>query len=141
MKKSILEVYALAVCFITVVCFVISLGIAIYDVIQIANPEFTLNSYEYKRHQSNDEYWKSYEGNRLQSYEGRRVGESREMQRPSEAELSKQRSESYRLSIESEKRDAFQSLTTASIILVIDVIVFLVHWLIARRARESNIIA
>jgi len=131
LKKSILEVYALAVCFITIVCFVVSLGVAIYDIIQISNPEFTQNSYEYKRHQNNDEFWKGY----LSTYDNK----DKEMQRPSEEELTKQRLESYRLSIKSEKRDAFQSLTTASIILIIDIIVFLVHWWIARRARETNI--
>jgi len=43
----------------------------------------------------------------------------KEMQRPSEEELTKQRLESYRLSIKSEKRDAVQSLTTSLIILII----------------------
>ena len=52
MKKSILAIYALAVCFVALVCFVIALGIGVYDLIQIANPVFTINAYEYDRHQS-----------------------------------------------------------------------------------------
>ncbi len=56
MKKSILEIYALSVCFVTLVCFVIVLGIGIYDLIQISNPEFTLNPHEYERHQSNEAF-------------------------------------------------------------------------------------
>ena len=47
MKKSILEIYALAVCFLALVCFVIALGLGVYDLIQIANPGFTINAYEY----------------------------------------------------------------------------------------------
>ena len=56
MKKSILEMYALAVCFVALVCFVIALGIGVYDLIQIANPVFTINAYEYNRHQSNEAF-------------------------------------------------------------------------------------
>jgi hypothetical protein len=59
LKKSLLEIYALAVCFATIVCFVISLGVALYKIVEIINPEFTMNSYEYKRYQSNDAYWQS----------------------------------------------------------------------------------
>ena len=56
MKKSILEIYALAVCFVALACFVIALGIGVYDLIQIANPVFTINAYEYDRHQSNEAF-------------------------------------------------------------------------------------
>ncbi len=130
MKKSILEIYALAVCFATTVCFVIALGIALYSVIQIMNPEFTLGSYEYNRHQSNVAFWKSCD---------KRYGSNKEeKKRPSEAELTKQRLESYRTTLKSEQRDAFQTLTKSSIVIIIDVIFFLAHWFIARRAREAN---
>ncbi len=49
--------------------------------------------------------------------------------------------ESYPLAITAERRNAFQSLTISTIILIINVVVFLVHWRIARRARESIIAA
>jgi hypothetical protein len=129
-KKSLLEIYALAVCFSTIVCFVIALGIGVYDVVQIANPEFTLNSHEYSRHQSNDTFWDS----RRYSWE------TREKERPRlpENELTKQREESYQQALRSEQRDAFQSLTQVAIVILIDVIVFMIHWRLARRARETT---
>jgi hypothetical protein len=129
LKKTILEVYALAVCFATIICFVIALGIAVYNVIQIINPEFTLSSYEYDRHQSNDAFWKN---------DGCGYDKEKKLERPPEEELAQRRLESYRQVIKSEKRDASQSLTVASIIIAIDVIVFLVHWRVARRARETT---
>ncbi|MEK6653291.1 MAG: hypothetical protein AABY50_10205 [Nitrospirota bacterium] len=131
MRKSMLEIYALAVCFATIVCFVISLGVALYSVVEIANPAFTMNSYQYSRYQSNDAYWLS----RVNDYGNK----EKEMQRPSEDELTKQRTEGYRLAIISEKRDGFQGLTKTTIILLIDAVVFLIHWRLARRARETNI--
>ena len=129
MKKSILEIYALAVCFATIVCFVVTLGIALFDVIQIAQPEFTLSSHEFNRHQSNDAFWNSC---------GQYESKEKDKKRPAEDELTKRRMESYRQALQSEKRDAFQGITKAIIILLIDTVFFVVHWRIARRAREAH---
>ncbi len=127
MKKSLLEIYALAVCLATIVCFIISLGIGIYDIVEIVNPEFTMSSYVYERHQTNDDFWKN------------KCSGDKEKPRPPEDELTRQREESYQRAIKSEKRDASQSLTQILIVLIINALVFIIHWKIARRARESNV--
>jgi hypothetical protein len=129
MKKSILEIYALAVCFATVVCFVIALGVALFDVIQIAKPAFTLNSQEYNRHQSNDAFWNNY---------GQYDPDKKDKKRPADEELTKRRLDSYQQVLQSERRDAFQGITKAVIIIIIDIVFFMAHWRIARRAREAN---
>jgi hypothetical protein len=92
--------------------------IAIYDIIQIATPEFTLSSYEYKR----------------RGYENR----DRQMQCPSDEILTQQRLESYPLAIKTERRCASHSLTISTIILIINVVVFLVDWGIAPCKRNKN---
>lgn len=131
MKKTILEVYALAVCFITVSCFVICLGIGTYSVVQIANPEFTMNSYQYDKHQSNDAFWDcSSRGNYCSD-------EDKKKQRPGEEELTKKRLSAFASAIKSEQRDGSQSLVRMLIIIVIDIVVFFAHWTIARKARAS----
>jgi hypothetical protein len=127
MKKTILEVYAMAVCFGAIICFVITLGIGIYDIIEIAYPEFTLRSYDLTRHQTNDAYWASI----------RNRSDKPGTPRPSEEALTKERLESYRWAIVSERRDGLQSLTRCIIILLINSFIFTIHWIIARRARES----
>lgn len=129
MKKTILEVYALAVCFAAIVCSVIVLGIAIFDVIQIMKPEFTMNSHEYNRHQSNNAFWER---------SGACDNKDKEKQRPNEEELTKRRLASFQQTIKTEQRAALQSITIATIILIIDIILFLIHWKIAQRAREAN---
>ena len=131
MKKSLLEIYALAVCFITIVCFVISLGVALYSIVEIANPEFAMNSYQYSRYQSNNAYWLSISS--LNDYR------NKEMQRPSEEELTKQRTEAYRLAVILEIRDGYQGLTKTTIIFLIAIVVFFIHWRIARSARETTL--
>lgn len=133
MKKTILEIYALAVCFASVVSFVIASGIAIYNVIEIAVPQITINSFEYDRHQSNDEYWKSISIN-----EGDRPAK-KEMKRPSEQELTKQRIDSYYYALREVKRSAVQSIIKAGIVIFLNIVFFIIHWHIAVRARETSI--
>ncbi len=134
MKKPILEIYALAVCFVALVCLIIALGIGVYDLIQIANPEFTINAYEYQRYQSNEAFGRSP---RIEM-RGVAPGVPIEPTEPSEEELTSQREESYQAALRSERRQAGQSLTMIAIVLVIDVLVFLPHWLLARRRRAVS---
>ena len=130
MKKTFLEIYALAVCFVTVVCFVAALGVAIYDVVQIANPEFTMNSWQYERFQSNDAFWRG-----CRDRSGYCSAEEKKKQRPSETQLTRQRKDAFALALKSEQREGAQSLLKATIVLLIDMAVFFVHWILARRAR------
>ncbi len=136
MKKTIMEIYALAVCFVTVVCFVIALGMALYGIIGIVNPEFTMNSYTYTQHQTNDSFWNG--GPTYAPPPPLLPGEvEKKRNRPSEADLTKQREASYMLAISNERRDNTQTGVKTLIIILIDLMVFLFHWFVARRAREN----
>ena len=129
MKRNLLEVYALAVCFVTVICFVIASGIGLYSIVGIANPEFTLSAWMYERHQSNDAFWQTNAPPFM-------PGSERENKpRPPEAELTQQRQASYTLAIKSEQRGSLQTLTKAAIVIFIDLIIFGAHWRVARRSR------
>ena len=121
MKKSILEIYALAVCFVTVVCAAVAVGIGVYNIIEIAAPEFTLWSYEHNRHQSNEAFFRDAEG---------------EGQGLSEEAKTKRRLDSYAIAVGAERRNGVQSLVMVSIVFVIDAFVFGGHWILARRVRE-----
>ncbi len=122
MKKSLLDVYALAVCFVTIVCFAVALGIGLYDLVELSNPEFTLSSHMFERHESNEAFVRHW---------------SKDKKRPSEEEITKPREESYRIELRKEQRSALQSLVQVVIIMVIDVVVFFLHWRLAKHARES----
>lgn len=125
MKRSMLEIYALAVCFVTVTCFAIVTGIAIYDVVQIAAPEITLHSGQYERHQSNAAFRNSYHP------------DPKAIAALPEEEITKRRQESYVSTLNAERRDGWQSLLRMAIIMLIDVVFFVVHWQLAKRVRES----
>ncbi len=45
--RTPIQIYALTVCFAALLCFVITLGIAAYDVVQVAAPEFTYSPEAY----------------------------------------------------------------------------------------------
>ncbi len=143
MKKSILEIYAFAVCFVALVCSVIALGIGVYDLIQIANPEFTIPAYEYERHQSNEAFRAPLGlgmplGGRVPF--GVAPGIPMEPTERPEEEVTQQREKSYEAVIRSEQRRAMQSLIQVVIVLVIDVLVFVPHWLLARRTRAASMV-
>ena len=121
MKKSLLEIYTLAVCFVTIICFAVSLGIGVYDILEMANPELTLKSYAYERHQTNEAFTRNW---------------SKDKEKPSEPEITLMREESYSVALKAERRDAVQSFIRVLIVILIDVVIFLVHWRLARRARE-----
>ena len=133
MKKSFVEIYGLAVCFVTLLCFVIALGVGIYDLLQVAFPEFTLNAYEYERHQSNDSFRNAPPVFRSVP----RIAEAVPIPEATGDAITRQREDSYRSVLRFESRRAGQSLVMVGIVMLIDVLVFLPHWILARRARVS----
>ncbi len=99
-KKDIhplIQKYALAISFLTLLCMVITLGIALYDVAQITMPQFTYvpNGYE----------------------------------------------EDIDSAIQLEKMNAVRSLIQASIILLIDVALFIPHWKLGNRPVRGELLA
>ncbi|MBI4697945.1 MAG: hypothetical protein HY758_03285 [Nitrospirae bacterium] len=132
MKKTVIEIYAMAVCFVAVVCLVISLGIGLYDIMEISNPAFTISSYEYKKHQSNESFIKGDCGNEKETFADKKI--------LTDEEITRQRLASFQNLIAIERRDAFQSLTIVAIILILDIILFFIHWRIAKRARNNGTI-
>ncbi|WP_027967471.1 hypothetical protein [Halomonas halocynthiae] len=129
MKKNIVEIYALAVCFFTVACFVVVLGMTAWNVVELSAPEFTINNSTYEAHLTDENYRRWL----IQRNQYR----SEDYKPPEGAELTQSRETNWQQEIRSEQRGALQSLIQNIIILVIDLLVFIGHWVIARRSRES----
>ena len=130
MKKTALEIYSLAVCFISVVSMVISLGTGLYSIIEISYPEFTLDKWQYEQFQSNDAFW----DNSPKHYPNELKGKP--AQRPPENELTKMREEAYQRALNNERRSAAQSLVRSLIFFLISAVVFYIHWKIFK--KNSN---
>lgn len=125
MKKTILEIYCLAVCFVTLVCFVITLGIASYDLLQMSAPEFTLEASQFQKHQSNEAFTKSCD-------------DDPKYKSMTKDEITAKREKSYQAALGSERREAIQSFIQCLIILIINCGIFWTHWLIAKKARGTS---
>jgi hypothetical protein len=124
MKKSLLEIYALAVCFLAMNCFAVALGIGAYDLLEMSNPNLTLNSHSYQQHQTNEAF--------------KRRGWSNDKEKLPEEEITEMREKSYKVELEAERRDAVQSFIRVLIVMLINIGIFLIHWKVAKRARETN---
>jgi hypothetical protein len=114
MSRSAIQVYALAVCFATLMCLVVSVGIGIYDGVRIAFPGFTLSGWQV--YESNSQYVLFWPDKK---------------DLPDE-QLTKLRAAAYRDALAGERHGAMQNLVFMSIILLIDIAVYGAHWRIAR---------
>lgn len=129
MKKSVLEIYALAVCFVALTCFAISLGIGIKQALRLVQPELTLSAEAYLRHQSNE----AFDADSIYRWDPDK-GERRTPQ----AQLTIERQQSYQRVLAAEQRGGLTNLVNVLIILLVDVLVFWPHWRLARRARQGE---
>lgn len=121
MKRSLLQVYALAVCFATLLCFVCALGIGLYDVLQISAPEFTVSPYYSQPYQSKSEFQRYFP----------------DKQDASEKEIAGLRDAALQEAVRVERHSAVQSLAQVVIVLLIDACVYAVHWRMAKRAEPQ----
>ena len=125
MKKTLLEIYALIVCLITGVWSLISVGIILFCLLRISNPDFTMPSYEYGRFQSNDAYFQY-------------CCKDDKKEKPSEDELTKRRQEAYVIDLKGESRQGSQEIIKQLIAVLLNAVVFSIHWKLSKKARSSS---
>lgn len=125
MKRSLLEIYALSVCFVAVVCLAVATGFALYDVVRFAAPKITLAGPSYVVLQSNAAFRSGY------------PYLLRADPAPSEEEITKMRQDTYADSLKIERRTGAQALLRMVIFILVCVVVFALHWKVAKRERES----
>ncbi len=128
MKKTILEIYALAICFISIIFLLINISEGVYNVIGIFNPELTMPSYKYEYLQSNERY-------RNHCCNSKGDGKKNK----SDEEITKLRMENYNIELRSESRSKMQSLIRNIIYIFLSGIVLVIHWRISKSARGASI--
>ena len=121
MPRSLIQVYALTVCFCTLMCGVIALGFASYDLVRIAAPGFTMAT-SYGAWDSDDQFVLVYPDKKGLPA----------------AELAKLREKNRQDALAYERKTGQQGFVWAFIILAIDGAVYAIHWRIARRAERNG---
>ena len=128
-KRTLLEFYAFAVCFLNVLIGSIALGIIIYAMTSIAAPELTLPGWEHSRYQSNDEFIATRPDTESLS---------EKLKNMSEQEITEARETAYRIALKGEQREGLQDIVRYSIVLLIQIVLFMVHWKLAKRKSSSD---
>jgi hypothetical protein len=118
MLRYLVPVYSLVVSFCCLMCLIVALGICAYDVVRVAWPEFTVGG-------SN---WQSTE--QVIAYHPDKKDASPE-------ELQQFKQELHLQSLASERHAAAQGLVFSGIIVLIDAVVYALHWNIARKAISN----
>jgi hypothetical protein len=132
MKKTAIEIYALLVCFSAIACLSINTGLMIYNVVSLVKPSLTINDYQYRNHQNNDNYWQHQSGRsdiiQITDFTLNPKKNKSVTKRPIKNELTKQRLSSYQSVIEAEKRSAIKDLIFELIVILVSLILFFTHW-------------
>ena len=118
--KSLLEIYALAVCFVAAIVLSVSTIIILSNVAKIVAPEFFMSTHISRHYQSNQSY-RMY-------LQDRGVTEMDD-----EIELARMRREEYADMISGEQRRGYQNVIQSLITVFVLAIVFVLHWKLARR--------
>lgn len=118
MPRSLIQVYALTVCFCTLMCGVVALGVAAYDVVRIAAPGFTYST-SYGAWDRNEQFVLVYP-------------DKKDLP---PAEIATLREKYRRDALWAERKSGQQGFVWAFIILTIDAAAYAIHWRLARRAE------
>mgnify|MGYP003674781306 CR=1 FL=1 len=145
--------YGLAVCFVALICGVVSAGIGTYNLVRLVSPQTTIDAHIYSAHQSNDAFRESFYGFGrarlalghpfITNPSGRPATASitelyssddgGQPVKPGNKELEQLRLNSYGALLANEKRNAVQTLILVSITFVISLLVFAAHWRMSKQ--------
>lgn len=129
MKTNIFLIYAYLVCFVTLSCGAIFTGIILYDIVEISVPEFMMSEVDKQKYLDEQNY---IENKKIQPDDKKNTHEIY-----SDEEITEIRTWDYKSAIDRERNNATKSIIQSLIILVIDLVLFFVHWRVAGRAREK----
>ena len=143
--RNLREMYALAVCFVTLTCAAITLGVGLYAVVGMAFPTITMNSYEYVQIQqfnSNAAFSSGAVPFNIVARSGMAPayrfgsGEGEEAEKLSDEDIERIRERRLDSAIRNERRSSLQSLIRVGIILLVSGTLFFLHWRLAGRVSD-----
>ena len=124
MPRTVVQIYAAAVCFASLACLAIALGVVAYSAVAIVNPSFTM-------HPMNMPPERPFVP--MTAPEGLRSGVIPAPPQLSEEERSKRRAEAMAQSLRNEVATGRHDALRWGISAVIAAVLFWIHWRILRR--------
>jgi len=102
------------------------MGILSYGFVRLNNPQLTLPDYTYSRYQSNERYTNQNQN---------RCDDKKKDEHIEDSELTKKRLADLDIELAGEKRSATQDITKQIFSIILCLLVFSIHWRLARKAR------
>jgi cytoskeletal protein RodZ len=125
MKKSLIEIYALVICFIMVLVFFVNVNIVFVNYVEYHNPTLAVsNYYDIEKYSSNDEYTRSWNKDKLAKYTG--------------AEITAEREAARERVLNIEKLKAEKKILQSAIMLFVAAVFFVIHWILAAKWRAKK---
>jgi hypothetical protein len=118
MKKTLLEIYALAACFALMIFLVVSIPMCLFEILRIIAPSATVSAYTQERSASNERFLESWP-------QGRAV--------PEPSALPRLRQEAFNLALRSEQHDGVVAFLRSLMYVIVTGSVFALHWQLAQR--------
>ena len=138
MDNLFTRIYALLVCFVSVICLTISTGMGLYEIVKIIDPELTLSPQQYQHLSSSNHYQFSHQTGvssalMINPYGRPQPSGATDKKVYSDEQLTEMRAIEFATILENERRSAIASLIRIIIILVVSGPVFYIHWRLAER--------
>jgi hypothetical protein len=119
-KKNLLEVYALAACFASMIALIVSAPMCLYELLQFVSPSVTVSGYAYERSMSDEQF--------LQNLPQGRPA-------PEPSTIARLRREALESGLRSERHDGLRSCLQSLMYTIAAGLVFWLHWRLAQRER------
>ncbi len=124
MKHTIFEIYVYLVCFIALSCGVISLGAGVYSLVVISAPGFMLSEEQVQMHRDNESFVRSYYKSKIHEI-------------LTDEQITAQRAKNLKIVINDERRNAIKRFIGSVIVILINIVVFIVHWRIGEGVAKG----
>lgn len=128
MIKNLKQLYAMAVCFVCSVIFIISIGVGLNAGLNYVAPRYMNYSY-FSRFESNEKFLKSFED------QEKRFAELKAL--PVD-QLSSEREEKKADFLENEKRNDISTLMKIAPWILTAMLFFFIHWILYTRIRQRD---
>jgi hypothetical protein len=124
MKHTIFEIYVYLVCFIALSCGVISLGAGVYSLVEISAPGFMLSEEWVQMHRDNESFVRSFYKSKIHEI-------------LTDEQITAQRAKNLKIVIDDERRNAIKRFIGSVIVILINIVVFIVHWRIGESMTKG----
>lgn len=122
MKKTLIEIYALLVCFASIFIVIVNAASGGYAAVRAAQPTMTLDGYSYRRSLSDELFMESWPA---------------QSPRPNPADVPKLRKAMYDQALDVESRAGLNGFTSSLMYVVAAGLVFGLHWRLAQREHAT----